>query len=509
MFSMKNNIRINVIVNIIRTIVLTFLSFITFPWVCRYLGDSSLGLYTWVNTFIAYFLILAKIGIPNLAVRECVKVRDDKEKLSNKVQTFFILQLISTVLSFGFMTTLVFSIPALRDSQALVFILAINFLAGAFSFEWVFIALEKQFYMSVRSIVALTIAAVLIIAFIRTPDDYLIYALLTISVTVITTVANVYYVRRFVSFKKTMPYSFKEYAKPLMILCFLTLLLSFYNQTDTFILGFLDPTKKEVASYSVGMKGIDVIIGIITALSTVFIPRSAFYYQKEDKRFFNNLNKYSLNIAMFVIFPAIATMSIFAYPICSLISGTFDYENVLNGYLNAPIVLMTLSSVMLTYSFGNIIYGQILLPMKKEKYYLIAMGVGTIINGVLSVVLGKFIFPDSPSIGVAIGTSLTDLAIIVFLIAVSWKWVKKALFNRNSVKLLIATLAVIAVSIGLKYLVEYLCGQNDVSVQNMFIIELGGIVLVDAVIYIILLRLMKEDLVYSFVRNRKGAILEE
>jgi O-antigen/teichoic acid export membrane protein len=170
---------------------------------------------------------------------------------------------------------------------------------------------------------------------------------------------------------------------------------------------------------------------------------------------------------------------------------------------------MTLSSVMLTYSFGNIIYGQILLPMKKEKYYLIAMGVGTIINGVLSVVLGKFIFPDSPSIGVAIGTSLTDLAIIVFLIAVSWKWVKKALFNRNSVKLLIATLAVIAVSIGLKYLVEYLCGQNDVSVQNMFIIELGGIVLVDAVIYIILLRLMKEDLVYSFVRNRKGAILEE
>ena len=126
--------------------------------------------------------------------------------------------------------------------------------------------------MSVRSIVALTIAAVLIIAFIRTPDDYLIYALLTISVTVITTVANVYYVRRFVSFKKTMPYSFKEYAKPLMILCFLTLLLSFYNQTDTFILGFLDPTKKEVASYSVGMKGIDVIIGIITALSTVLFP---------------------------------------------------------------------------------------------------------------------------------------------------------------------------------------------------------------------------------------------
>ena len=96
---MINDTRINVIVNIIRTLVLTLLSFITFPWVCRYLGDSAVGAYTWANTFVAYFLILAKIGIPNLAVRECVKVRDDKEKLSNKVQGFFLLQLVATTFS--------------------------------------------------------------------------------------------------------------------------------------------------------------------------------------------------------------------------------------------------------------------------------------------------------------------------------------------------------------------------------------------------------------------------
>ena len=101
---MKNNIRINVIVNIIRTLVLTLLSFITFPWVCRYLGEAVVGTYTWANTFVAYFLILAKIGIPNLAVRECVKVRHDKELLSNKAQMFFILQLVATLVSFGLIT---------------------------------------------------------------------------------------------------------------------------------------------------------------------------------------------------------------------------------------------------------------------------------------------------------------------------------------------------------------------------------------------------------------------
>lgn len=506
---MKNNIRINVIVNIVRTVVLTFLSFITFPWICRYLGDSSVGLYTWANTFVAYFLILAKIGIPNLAVRECVKVRDDKEKLSNKVQTFFLLQLITTIISFSLMTIVVFSVPALRNSSALIFILAMNFLAGAFSFEWVFIALEKQFYMSVRSIVALTLSAVLIVAFVRTPDDILIYALIAISVTVTTSIANIYYVRRFVSFKKTMPYSYKEYIKPLSVLCTLSLLLSLYNQTDTFILGFIDETKAEVASYSVGIKGVDVIIGIITALSTVFIPRAAYYYQKEDKRFFNNLTKYSMNICLFIVAPAIVTMCLLAYPICGLISGTYDYSNAESGYLNAPLVLIILASMMLTYSLGDIIYGQVLLPMKKEKYYLFAMGGGTVINIIFSIVLGKYVFASNPAIGVAIGTSVTDLAMIIFLIAVSWKWVKKALFNTNTVKLLIANAVIAGTTIGLKYLIEFIQIKIGLATSTTYIIELVGIVAIDAVIYIGLLRLLKEDLVYSFVKHRRKEAIEE
>ena len=291
---MINDTRINVIVNIIRTLILTLLSFITFPWVCRYLGDSMVGAYTWANTFVAYFLILSKIGIPNLAVRECVKVRDDKERLSNKVQGFFLLQLVATILSFSLMCLVVFTVPALKNSSALIFLLSINFIVGSFSFEWVFIALEKQFYMSVRSIVTLTLSAILVIVFVTNPSDVYIYALIAVSVTVMSSIANCVYLRKFISFKKTMPYSFKEYVKPLFILCTLTLVISLYNQTDTFILGFINEDKSEVASYSVGIKGIDIIIGIIAGLSTVFIPRSAYYYNQPDKKYFNNLTKNGL-----------------------------------------------------------------------------------------------------------------------------------------------------------------------------------------------------------------------
>lgn len=505
---MTNNIRTNVIVNVIRTVVLTFLSFITFPWVCRYLGDAAVGTYTWCNTFVAYFLILAKIGIPNLAVRECVKVRDDKVALSNKVQGFFLLQLITTVISFALMTTVVFSVPSLRETSSIIFILSINFLAGAFSFEWIFIALEKQFYMSVRSIVTLTLSAILIIAFVSTPSDIYIYALVAIGVTVFTTISNLYYVRKLVSFKKTQPYNLKQYVRPLVVLCTLSLALSLYNQTDTFILGFINPAKTEVASYSVGIKGVDIIIGIITALSTVFIPRSAYYYEKEDKRFFNNLTKYSMNICMFIVIPAIITMAIMAEPICGLIAGV-DYSSSGIMYTNAPWVLVILASMMLTFSLGDIIYGQVLLPMKKEKYYLIAMLVGTVINGVLSVVLGNYVFKSNPAIGVAIGTVSTDVLILLFLVLTSWKWTHKALFNKNTIKLVVANAVVAGLTV-LIYVVMLPQLWKNVSMNYTLIYTLDLIitVLIDAVAYIGVCLLLKEDLVYSFIKHKKNEVEE-
>ena len=499
---MEDKTRTNVIVNIVRTLVLTLLSFITFPWVCRYLGANQVGIYTWANTFVMYFLILAKIGIPNLAVRECVKVRDDKELLSNKVQTFFIIQLGMTVVSFSLMTALVFSVPEFRNSNEIILLLSLNFLSGAFSFEWLFIALEKQFYMSVRSIVILTMSAILIVVFVNHPDDIYIYALITTSVTLFTAIANLIYARKFISLKKTMPYSFKELIKPLAVIGSISLIISFYNQTDTLILGFIDESKKEVASYSVGIKGIDVIIGIITALGTVFIPRAAVCYAQEDKKYFNRLNAYSVNICLFIVLPAIATMATLARPITGLISGTYDFSDASVDYFNAPTILIILCSMMLTYSISDIIYGQILLPTKREKYYLFALIGGTILNAVLSIVLGKFVFVNNPGVGVAIGTVSTDLLIVLFLISINWKWVNKAIFNKNSLKIMIATVVIGVVSLLIRNPIYNLAYQLSSSLSISLMVELVGVVFVDAIIYIGLLVILKEDLVRSFLRKK-------
>ena len=111
------------------------------------------------------------------------------------------------------MCSLVFTVPDLKNNNEVIFLLSINFLSGAFSFEWLFIALEKQFYMSVRSIAVLALSTLLIIIFVTNPGDIYIYALITASVTLVTTIANLIYSKKFISYKKTMPYEFKQYIK--------------------------------------------------------------------------------------------------------------------------------------------------------------------------------------------------------------------------------------------------------------------------------------------------------
>lgn len=505
---MKDSIRTNVVVNIIRTVALTLLSFLTFPYVCRVLGDAQLGLYTWANAIAYYFLILAKIGIPNLAIRECVSVRDDKEKLSNKVQAFFILQGITTILSFILLCSLILTVPVFQSASTIILLLSINFVAGAFSFEWLFIALEKQFYMSVRSIVILAISAILIVAMVKNQDHVYIYALITAGSTIFTSIANMLYATKYISFKKTMPYNYKQYIKPLSILFTLSIILALYNQTDSFILGLIDPTKVEVGSYAVGIKGIEIVIGVLASLSTVFIPRSTYYYGKEDKKYFNNLNRYSMNICFFIVLPAVVTMAAMSNNICSLISGE-------SGYQSAPMILIILSSMMLTYSLSDIIYGQILIPMKKEKYYLMAMLIGTVVNVALSIVLGLTFANNglSPAIGVAIGTVFTDVLVLAFLLIKTWKWSSKALFNANTLKLLLATILILAVTLALNNsqfsITALWSGSIPVNSELSKGLALIVIVLIDAIIYIGSLLLMKENLVSSFVKRKEIQIEEK
>lgn len=494
---MNTNIRTSVVVNLIRTITITLLSFVSFPFAAKALGDIGMGFYSFANTFVYYFLIIAKLGIPNLAIRECSKVKDNPVELNRKVQTFFILQLLTTLASFAFLIILTFSLGGpFNDTKmrSLIFLLSINFLVGAFSFEWVYITLEKHFYMAVRSIFTIGFGALLIINFVKSDSQIFIYALLAILSTILTSIVNIVGLKRVgISLKPLGNYQFKQYWKPLLSIAMITIIVTFYNQTDTMIIGFFDSTTSGVGSYAVGIRGIEIVITIITSLSAVFMPRAIHLYKQENKIFFSRLTTYSLNICLFIALPAVMTMILLAPDIVNFMAVDGNEYWTPTGLANARYAVMIVSSLMLTFSIGDIIYSQVLLPMNKEKYYLITMAIGLVLNVSLALLAAAFITPENPMLGAAIVTAAVDLVILVPLLIMTKKYTFRALFNMNTLKLVIAVFIVGVVTLFL---------ARSISLSPL--LKIGLILLIDAAIYVTVLLVLRENLVASiFLRKRQ------
>ena len=148
----------------------------------------------------------------------------------------------------------------------------------------------------------------------------------------------------------------------------------------------------------------------------------------------------------------------------------------------------------LTFSLSDMIYEQVLLPMKKEKYYLYTLLLGAVLNIGGSIYLGNIFkeYNNNPAIGVAIATMLTDIIVLINLIVVAKEYVIKALFNKNTLKLVGGGICVLITSFLIAYVIPL---KND-------IVKIILTVCVGAVVYIVSLALLKEDLVYSFIRKK-------
>ena len=74
----------------------------------------------------------------------------------------------------------------------------------------------------------------------------------------------------------------------------------------------------------------------------------------------------------------------------------------------------------------------------------------------------------------------------------------------NSLKLLIATVLVVMMSFIIKDPIFDFVVYKGASTATAYIVELLSVVIIDAIIYLVVLRLLKEDLVSSFLRRKKS-----
>ena len=470
----QKSIKVNFIMNAILTMSSFIFPLITFPYVSRILLPEGMGKVAMATAVVAYFALLARLGIPMYGIRACAEVRDDRMQLSKVVHELFLINLGMTVFSYLLFFGTVFAVPSFRTESVLYLIIGSTLFFETIGVEWLYKGLEEYSYITYRSIFFKIVALAATFLLVHTGADYIKYGAITILAASASNLLNLYNLRKYITFKPFSRYSFKPHLKPILFFFATTCAIVIYTQLNTVILGLLK-TNADVGLYDSAMKIKNILVSVVTALGAVLLPRASYYVKQGLMEDFSRISAKAIHFVCILALPLMVYFILFAANGIHFLSGNrFD-----GAILPMQIIMPTIFLIGLT----NIIGLQVLVPLGKEKevFYSVVGG------GIVDLLACLILIPHYSVVGAAVGNLLAEATVFVLQIY----YVKK---YRDKVDIAVALSSVeygkIFLAIGVASMATWQC--RALYLKDFFVLILAGTMFFT--VYGICLYLVKEKL---------------
>lgn len=397
----QKSLKINFLMNAILTMSSFVFPLITFPYVSRVLGPSGTGKVSFAMSFITYFSMFAQMGIPTYGIRACAKVRDDKVKLSKTVQEIMIINLAMCILVYGVYIICMIAIPRIRQDRTLFLIMGTMIAFNAIGVEWLYKALEKYSYITIRSIIFKFIALLLMFGLVHSRQDYIIYGGITIFASSASNIFNFINLRRQIIIKPQKDYNFVQHINMILIFFAMSVAATIYTNLDTVMLGFMK-ADADVGYYNAAVKIKTILVSVVTSLGTVLLPRASYYVEKNDLDEFYRIAKKALNFIFLVAIPVVVYFILFAEEGIYFFSGEAYKGSVLPMKIIMPTVLFI--------GISNILGIQMMVPLGKEKQVLYSEIAGAFVDLILNIIF----IPRYGAAGAAFGTLAAEVVVCIW-----------------------------------------------------------------------------------------------
>lgn len=470
-----NKINKNLILNGTRIFINLIFPLLTFPYLSHRLKPLGLGTIEFANSIINYLILFCSLGIPLYGLREIAFSRDSKIKTTNIFCELIIINLLMVV--FGYITF--FSYLYLTKNQNIninvLKILSINIFFSVIGVEWFFQGIEEYSYITKRSIIFKIIALILIFIFVKQESDYIKYAYILVFGVSGSNLLNIIKVREFIDFKNMTikNLQIKRHIKAIFKIFLMSIAGSIYLNLDSIMIGYMDGPI-EVGMYTAATKMNRVVVGIIIGIISCLTPTISNLLENNQKEEYSRTVNYSLNLIGILVFPSLVGFYFCAEDILVLFSGL--------EYLPALKALKIMIPIILLVSLNNFIGLQILYPNKKENIVLKAIATGAIINLIINYIL----IPKYSYTGAAIATVIAELIILIILILLGKNYIKFIYYNKNIKKYIISSIIMGVILYFFKYY-----------------ISLSWKIIFGAIIYLVVLILLKEELIAKIILNIK------
>lgn len=448
----EKNIKVNAVLNMIKTISSIIFPLITFPYVSRVLMPENIGKVNFGSSFVSYFSLIASLGIGTYAIRECSAKRDAKDELSKTASQIFSINVITTIIAYALMAITLLLFRDFDSYRTLIIIQSTAILFTTLGCDWLNSAMEDFAFITIRSIAFQFISLILMFVFVHEPSDYMKYAAITVVASSGANIVNIFYRRRYCVVRFVREMEWRKHLKPITLLFVMLLAQTVFNSADVTMLGLMRGDI-EVGYYSTAVKITHLINQIISSILWVAMPRLSKLFIEED---FENINKLLRKI--FIGFISLGLPCAIG---CICLSK--EIVEVIGGpsYANAALPLVILMIGFLFDLVGGAFLGNmILLPSKREATYMNVCLVSTLVN----VVLNYFLIPKWGAAAAAFTTSISYLLMLILCYKATDKRIKLENIRNTVASSIVGCLAIVLVCMAVKIMVHSLIISVLVSV---------------------------------------------
>lgn len=449
---------------------------ITTPYINRVLGPHGVGINTFTNTIVQYFILFGSIGIGLYGNREIAYVRDDVNNLSKlfwEVQSIkFIGIFLSSVLYF---TYIGFSIEYKSYLIAQYF----NLMAAAIDISWLFQGLENFKVTVIRNTIVKFMSVVLVFTLIKDDSDVITYICILGISTLIGNFTLWPYLTKIIIRVKLRELSLKRHIKPSVYLFIPQVALQVYQVLNKTILGIFVGTNYSGYFYNADTT-IKMFLSLITSIGTVMLPHAAHAFAQGKREELDKLMYTSANITTFITVAfmfGIASVSLKLAPIF------FGSQFSIVGkamIVEVPVIYFA--------GISGVLGTQYMLPTNQISEYSRSL----ILGAILSIVLDLLLIPMFSLMGAMLASVFAEFGVMayqLYVVMIKEKSLDHIKFFKDSEKYFLAgSLMFIATEI------------LDKKTPNT-ILSLACEVIVGACIYLTIICLLK-PLAYKIIREK-------
>ncbi|MBM7641755.1 flippase [Streptococcus loxodontisalivarius] len=439
--SKVSSVRVNFIMNFILTVSNFVFPLISFPYASRILGADGVGTVNFATSIISYFTMIGMLGIPTYGIRACAKVRDDKDKLAKTVQEIVILNSFVMFLSILALLIAVMTVGKLNQEKFLYLIMSSTLIFNVLGVEWLYKALERYSYISIRSIIFKFLSLVLLMFLVKTSQDYVLYGGITVFAAVGSNLMNFINLRRMIPLKPYKDLDIWQHLRPTLTFFLLSVSSTIYLNVDTTLLGFIKGDAV-VGYYSAATKIKAILVSVVTSLGTVLLPRLSYYYQENRLDEFNRLVQKALQFIFVLAIPMVVYFIIEAKDSILFLSG--------NDFLPAVLAMQLIMPAVLFIGVSNLTGIQILVPTNREKLVVYS----TVIGAIADVLVNMIGIPLFGANGAAFASAFAELVVVLVQIYYLREMILPLFKGLGISKILLGAIAGAVVTILFKDLVD-------------------------------------------------------